>query len=139
MQLINCKAKLKLKRTKYCVLSVTGNYNDNDANSKNIIFTIKDTELNVPVATLSARDNEKQSKVFRKIFERSVYWNEYKTKVENKNPTSEYRYFLNSNFVGAKRLFELIYLNRGNDVKRFNTRRYHLPRDIIKNYNVIIN
>ena len=68
MQLINCKAKLKLKRTKYCVLSVTGNYNDNDANSKNIIFTIKDTELNVPVATLSARDNEKQSKVFSKIF-----------------------------------------------------------------------
>ena len=36
-------------------------------------------------------------------------------------------------------MFVLVYLNRGNDVKRFQTRRYYLPKDIIKNYNVIIN
>ena len=28
-----------------------------------------------------------------KGFERSVYWNEYKTKIENKSTTSEYRFF----------------------------------------------
>ena len=44
MPLINCKVELKLKWTKYCVLSAAGadvNGNDND----NIIFTIKDTKL----------------------------------------------------------------------------------------------
>ena len=40
MPLINCKAELKLKLTKHCVLSVLGN-DDADANSNNIIFTIQ--------------------------------------------------------------------------------------------------
>ena len=30
-------------------------------------------------------------------------------------------------------------MNRDNDVKRFNARKYHLPKGIIKNYNVIVN
>ena len=35
-------------------------------------------------------------------------------------------------------LFVLVYLNRDSDVKEFKTRKYFLPKDIIKNYNVII-
>ena len=35
-------------------------------------------------------------------------------------------------------LFVLVYLNRDSDVKQFKTRKYFLPKDIIKNYNVII-
>ena len=42
--LINGKVELKLKWTKYCVLSAIGADN-NDANSNNIILTIKDTKL----------------------------------------------------------------------------------------------
>ena len=72
-------------------------------------------------------------------FERSVYWNEYKTKSENKNTTNEYKYLLQSNFVGVNRLFVLVYLNRSDDVRRFKTRRYYLPIYRIKNYNAIIN
>ena len=56
MPLINCKIELKLKSTKYCVLSANGNDND-DAHSDNIIFTIKNTKLYVPAVTLSAKDN----------------------------------------------------------------------------------
>ena len=62
MPLINCKVELKLKWTKYSVLSTAGADNTNDTNSNNIIFTIKDTKLYVPVVTLSARDNQKLSK-----------------------------------------------------------------------------
>ena len=40
-----------------------------------------------------------------KVLERSVYWNEYKTKSENINTVNKYRYFLKSNFVGVNRLF----------------------------------
>ena len=98
--LINCKVELKLKWTNYWVLSANGN--DNDNGNANIIFTIKDTKLCVPVLTLSARDNQKLSKRLSKGFERSVYWNKYKTKSENKNTTSQYRYFLSQILLESK-------------------------------------
>ena len=53
--------------------------------------------------------------------------------------TNEYRSFIELNFAEVNRLFVLVYLNRDNDVKRFKTRRYYLPKGTIKNYNVIIN
>ena len=60
--LINCKVELKVKWTKYCVLPVGSNDNLNNIDSDRIIFTLKDTKLYVPVATLSARGNQKLSK-----------------------------------------------------------------------------
>ena len=54
--------------------------NDDDS----IIFTVKDTKLYVPVVTLSAREYQKLSKPLSKGLERSVYWNKYKTKSDNK-------------------------------------------------------
>ena len=47
MPLINCKVELKLKWTKYCFLSADGNENEanNNDNTNNIIFTIKDAKL----------------------------------------------------------------------------------------------
>ena len=93
-------------------MSAAGNDNTN-ANPNNIIFTIKDTKLYVQlyVVTLSSRDNKKLSTIFSKVFERLVYWNEYKTKSENKSTTNEYRFFffVESNFVGVNRLFILVY------------------------------
>ena len=72
-------------------MSVGGNDNLNNIinnnNGNNIIFTIKDTKLYVPVVTLSARDNQKLSKLFSKGFRRSVYWKGYKAKGDNKNTT----------------------------------------------------
>ena len=67
-----------------------------NADSDNIISTIKDSKLYVPAVTVSARDNQKLSKLLSKGFERSVYWNEYKTKSEIKNTTNEYRYQIRS-------------------------------------------
>ena len=72
MPLINCKIELKIKWTKYCVLS-TADANNANANSNNVIFTTKDTKLYVPVVTLSAKDNKKLSKLLSKVFERSIY------------------------------------------------------------------
>ena len=110
-----------------------------DANPDNIIFTIKDTKLYVPVVTLLAIDNQKLSKLLTKGFERSVYWNEYKTDSENKNTSQQYRYFPESNFVGVNRLFVLVYSNNDDDTKIFKTQRYYLSKDIIDDYNVILN
>ena len=110
-----------------------------NANPKNIIFTIKDTKLYVPVVTSSAKDNQKLSKLLSKGSERSVHWNEYKTKSESKNTANKYRCFLESNFVGVNRLFVLVYSNLDDNVKRYKAQRYYLPKGVAKNYNIIIN
>ena len=128
--------QVPFKWTNHCVLS--GNGNDNtDANPNNIFFLIKDTKLHVSAVTLSVKDNQILSKFFSKEFERSVYWNEYIAKSENKHMANEYRYFLESNFVGVNRLS--VYLNQDDNDKWYKSRKHYLPKSIIKNYNVIIN
>ena len=62
------------------------------------IITIRDTEFYVSVVTLSTKGNLKLSKL-RKGFEKSVQWNEYKTKRENKNMANVYGYRFKSKFV----------------------------------------
>ena len=73
-------------------MSATGADNTS-TNCNNIIFTIKDTKLYVSVVTVSAKDDQKLSKLLSKEYEGSVCWNQYKTKSEKKNATNEYRYF----------------------------------------------
>ena len=114
-----------------------GGNNNANGNDDDIIFTIKDTNLYVPVVTLSTRKNQNLTKRLSKGFKRSLYWNEYKTKSENRNTTNEYRYVLESNFLN--RLFVLVHSKDDADSKRFKSKRYYLPKGMIRNYNVIIN
>ena len=64
--------------------------NANNGDSNDIIFTIKDTKSYVPLVILSGIDNQKLSKLPSKGFKREVYWNEYKTKCDNKNTANEF-------------------------------------------------
>ena len=54
------------------------------------------------------------------MFERSMYWNEYNAKNENENTTNEYRYFLESKFIGVDRFFFFFFLvySKADDAKR---------------------
>ena len=104
MPLINCKVELRLQWENYCVLFAAGVDNVSNKDDR-VIFTIKDTKLYVPIVILSARENRKLSKLLSKVFERSVSWNKYKTKSENKNTANKFRNFLKSNFVRVNRLF----------------------------------
>ena len=51
--------------------------------------------------------------------------------------TNKYKYFFKLNFVEVNRLF--VYPNQDTDSKRFENRKYYLPKATIKKYNVIIN
>ena len=96
MPLINCEVELKLIWSKHFFLSVGGTDNVNGNNDdNNIIFTIKDTKLYVPVVTLLARDNHNLLKLLSKGFEGSVYWKEYKTKTDKKLQQTNLDIFLN--------------------------------------------
>ena len=102
MPLINCKIKLNLTWKKECVLSTA----DDEA-----VFIINDTEMYVPVVTLSKEQN--------KGFQISIYWNEYKTKGETKDAdANNFKYIsLDPSFQGVKRLFVMAYnkLHAAND------------------------
>ena len=104
--LINCKSKLILKWTKYCVLSAADadNYN---ANSDNMIFT--KTQSYVSPLSLWQKKTIKSNEHFlgKDLKDSLLEW--VKTKNENKSTTNEYRYFLKSNFVGFNRLFVLVH------------------------------
>ena len=47
-------------------------------------FKITSTKLYVPIVTLSTKDNVNLTKQSNEGFKMSVYWNEYKSKVETK-------------------------------------------------------
>ena len=61
MPMVNCKVEMRLKWTKHCVLTVAG-VDHAEANRNNIILTIKDKKLYVPVVTLPVKQNKKLSK-----------------------------------------------------------------------------
>ena len=106
MPLINCKIKLKLTWKKGCVLST----DIDDA-----VFIINDTKMYLSVITLSKEDNKDFIEQQNKGFQRSIYWNEYKTKeinptVDNNNPANSVRYInLDPSFQGVNRLFVMAY------------------------------
>ena len=76
MPLINCKIKLNLTWKKECVLST-------DAGAA--VFIINDAKLYIPVVTLSKEDNKDFIEQQNKGFQRSIYWNEYKTKEKDED------------------------------------------------------
>ena len=132
--LINPKAESKLRWANQYVLSIASTANANDKNNDNgVIFAIKDTKLYISLVTLSARDNQKLSKRLSKGSERSVYWNEYKTKFDTKNTANKFIFLLESKFDWVNRLFVLVYSNEDAASKR-----YYLPKGIIDNCSVII-
>ena len=132
MPLINCKIKLNLTWKKECVLST---------DVGNAVFIINDTKFYVPVLTLSKEDKdfiEQQNKGFQ----RSIYWNEYKTKELTENADANvFKYInLDPSFQGVNRLFVMAYNNaeNANQPTRNGQQKYNVPRIDFKKYNVII-
>ena len=76
-------------------------------------------------------------------FKRSIYWNEYKSKVETKNSNNNNitRFPLDAFYQRVNRLFVLAFGNTDggdNRVQRNDHRKYFFPSVDITNYNVLI-
>ena len=131
MPLINCKIKLNLTWQKECVLS-TG--------VGEAVFIINDTKFYVPVVTLSKEDNKDFIEQQNKGFQRSIYWNEYKTKEINEDADANvFKYInLSPSFQGVNRLFVIAYNRANGQPTRNGRRKYYLPRIDLEKYNVVI-
>ena len=130
MPLINCKIKLNLTWKKKCVLST---------DAGDAVFIINHTKLYVLVVTLLKEDNKDFIDQQNKGFQRSIYWNEYKTKEKdedaNANNANTVRYIsLDLSFQGLNRLFVMAYSRlNNNQPTRDRQRKYYLPRIDLKN------
>ena len=129
--LINCKIKLNLTWEKECVLS---------ADDGNAVFIINDTKMCVPVVTMSKEDNKDFIEQQNKGFQRSIYWNEYKTKEINENADANvFKYInLDPSFQGVNRLFVMAYNRANGQPTRNGQQKYYLPRIDLENNNAII-
>ena len=130
MPLINCEIKLNLTWKKECVLSTGGS----DA-----VFIINDTKLHVAVVTLSKEDNKGFIEQQNKKFQRSIYWNGYKTKEINEDADANvFKYInLDPSFQGVNRLFVMAYNRANGQPTRNGQRKYYLPRINLEKYVII--
>ena len=131
MPLINCKIKLSLTWKKECVLST---------DDGNAVFHINDTKLHVPVVTLSREDNKDFIEQQNKGFQRSIYWNKYKTKEINEDADANLFKYINLDpfSQGVNRLFVMAYNRANGQPTRNGQRKYYLPRIDLEKYNAII-
>ena len=129
MPLINCEVELILNWSGNCVILRT-----NVANQAPT-FTITDTNLYVPVVTLSTQDNAKLLPQLKSGFKRTISWNKYLAKPELLAQNANLNHLIEPKFQGANRLFVLTFEN---DAQRRSNKKYYLPNVEIKDYNVMI-
>ena len=94
---------------------------------------------------MSKEDNKDFVEQQNKGFQRSIYWNEYKTKelVIEDADANNFKYIsLDPSFQGVNRLFVMAFnkLAAANDdqFNKYSKRVYYLSRNDLNNYNVII-
>ena len=115
------------------------------------IFTIKDTKLYVCAITLSAKDNQKLSKLLsKKYLKDQCIWMNIKQNVRIKIWQNTIDIFSNQTlqeltdclfwFIQSTRqCLAVIKRYEEKHKNRYKAQKYYLPKGVNKNYNVIIN
>ena len=101
MPLINCEVELILTWSANCVIIYT------NVNNQVPTFTITETNLYVPVVTLSTQDNAKLLPQLKSGFKRTISWNKYLAKPELLAQNVNLNHLIEPSFQGVNRLFVL--------------------------------
>ena len=130
MPFINCEIELILTWSRDCVIIYT------DVNNQVPTITITETNLYVPVVTLSSQDNAKLLPQLKSGFKRTLSWNEYLAKPELLAQNPNLNHLIKPSFQGV--VNRLLVLAFENDAQRASNKRYYIPNVEIKDYNVMI-
>ena len=130
MPLINCEVNLILTWSSTRVFAAVGDGN------QAATFSITNTKLYVPVATLSTQENTKFFQQLKPGFKRVINWNKYLSKPELLAQNPNLNHLVEPSFQGVNRLFVLTFQN---DDDRTSDDEYYLPTVEIKDYNIMIN
>ena len=98
-------------------------------------FTITETNLYVPVITLSTQDNSKLLPQLRNGFNRTITCNKYLKKQELLAQNANLNHLIEPSVQGINRLFVLAFEN---DDQIISNKRFYIPNVEIKDYNVMI-
>ena len=129
MPLINCEIELILDWSGNCAIIFT------DVNNQVPTFTITETNLYVPVVTLSTQDNAKLLPQLKSGFKRTISWNKYLSKPELLAQNANLNHLIEPSFQGINRLFVLAFED---DDQRISDKRNYIPNVEIKDYNIMI-
>ena len=126
---INCEVEVILDWPANCVI-IYINIDDQVPT-----FTTTETNLYVPVVTLSTQDNAKLLPQLKSGFKRTISWNKYLAKSELLARNANLNHLTEPSFQEINRLFVLTFEN---DDQRINSKRYYISNVEIKDYNVMI-
>ena len=129
MPLINCEIELILTWSRNSVI-ISTNVADQIPT-----FTITETNLYVPVVTLSTQDNAKLLTQLKSGFKRTISWNKYLPKPELLAQNANLNNWIEPSFQVVNRLFVLPFED---DAQRTSNRRHYIPNAEMKDYNVMI-
>ena len=129
MPLINCEVNLILTWSAECVIIYS------DVANQIPTFTITETNLYVPVVTLSTQDNAKLLPQLKSGFKRTISWNKYLSKPELLAQNPNLNHLVEPSFQGVNRHFVLAFED---DAQRTSNKRYYLPNVEIKDYDIMI-
>ena len=96
MPLINCEVSLNLTWSPNCLIT------NSTGQGK---FKIINTNLHVPVVTLSTKDNEKLLEQLKSDFKRVINWNKYLSRPELLRQNPNLNYLIEPRFQGVNRFF----------------------------------
>ena len=128
MPLINCEVELILTWSADCVIIYT------NVASQDPTFIITETNLYVPVVTLSTQNNGKLLPQLKSGFKRKISRNWYLPKPESLRQNPNLNHVIKPSFQGVNWLFLLAF---DNDAQRVSNKRYFIPNVKIKDYNVM--
>ena len=130
--LIDCEAERILTWSSGCVIIYT------DGPNQVPTFTIPETNLYVPVVTLSAQDNAKLLPQLKSDFKRTISWNKFLPKPELLVQNANLNHLIEPSFRGGNRLFVLAFEHDNGNYQRISNKRYYILNEEIKDYNVMI-
>ena len=78
-------------------------------------FQIKNAKLYVPFATLSVNDNIKFLENIKHGFKRTIFWNEYRSKITMQTKNNDLDYMIHPAFSNINRLFVISFKNDNDD------------------------
>ena len=120
MPLINCEVTLTLTWSPNCVIT------NSTGQGK---FKITDTNLYVPIVTLSTKGNEKSLEQLKYGFKRVINWNKYLSKPAFLAQNLNLNYLIEPSFQGVNRFFVVAFED---DEQRKVHSGYYLPKVEIK-------
>ena len=101
-------------------------------------FQIYNTELYVPVVTLSINDNIKFLENIKQGFKRTISWNKFRSEISTQTKNNNLDYLIDLTFEHFNKLLVLSFKNGNDDPTRDSFYKYYMPLVEIEGFNPFI-